>query len=95
MSIAMNKIKEPIIGDILFWEVCSDLDSDFIDHIQWGVIYEIAETKPFHTLSVYLINEPLPDKTWYINRTIYIHYTEAVTIYDSSIHTIDLIKSNG
>lgn len=89
----MSMNKEPIMGDILFWKVCSNYP-DLIEHIQWGVIYEIQQTKPIHTLSVYLINEPLPDKSLYTNRTIYIHYTEDVTIYDSSIHSIHLIDSN-
>jgi hypothetical protein len=96
----MNKKKEPLIGDIIFWTVSME-HPIITDSIQWAVVYNTEEYIRHGTqyeylfkdsiptlLSVYLINDCLPVKA---GRTIKIPFTEKshFTIYDPLIHTIN------
>lgn len=87
----MNKKKEPLVGDIIFWTVSME-HPIITDRIQWAVVYNTEEYLCKDSiptiLSVYLINDCLPVKA---GRTIKIPFTEKshFTIYDSSIHAIN------
>ena len=89
----MNKKKEPLVGDIVFWTVSMEHLNN--DRIQWGVIYNIEEYKQqileynlyiCPLLSIYLINDCLPMS---VNRTITKYCSDIITIYNPLIHTIN------
>jgi len=95
----MNKKKEPLIGDIIFWTVSME-HPIITDRIQWAVIYNIEEYTPHSTQYEYLFKDSIPTllSVYLINdcilkagRAIKISFTEKshFTIYDSSIHTIN------
>lgn len=89
--------KEINIGDILFWKVYDyRLNNSFAT--QWGSVYKIyTDEHSNKMLSVYLINDALIKISNQIFGDIVGRTTEiphmyvngSVTIYDSSIHTID------
>lgn len=91
--------KEINIGDIVFWKVYDYDYSVGVEDtyaIQWGIVYKIytdvLDNKK--TLSVYLINDALTKLSYQIivGRTTeipHMYVNGSVTIYDSSIHSID------
>ena len=86
--------KEPNIGDIIFWKVY-EYHPNRKHVIQWGVVYKMyTEEYGDKMLSVYLINDALINicNHFFVHRTTEVpfEYVDgSVTIYDSSIHTID------